>query len=159
MTKQENRIFLKKTTNSYRLSSFLVQDLPEKSFGMQLNKNATTYLCVCDQEKFITIIHHIGDFEALLSYANYKKEKKNAPASRVEQRKVSDISRQYLYLKTKTAADSPESRLISMDSKNKIDDVKFIQDYQFLMQFCFEWISLPLPDDVKIENDLFKVYC
>ena len=124
---------------------------------MQLNKNGVTNLCVIDEDKFVTLIHHAGDFESLISYASYKKEKKTPPATKAERRKFSDISRQYLYLKPKTMSDSPETRLISADSKDRVDDVKFIQDYQFLLQFCFEWLEKPLPDDMKVENDLFTV--
>ena len=151
-------MFLKKPSDSNNLSSFLVDDLPEKSFGMQINKNGNTYLCVNDDNKFVTIIHHVGDFETLLSFANYKKEKKTPPEAKIEHRKVSDISRQYLYLKNKAgAADNPELKLIPNDSKNTIDDVKFIQDYQALIEFSFEWLGKPLPGNYKIENDLFKV--
>ena len=156
VTKEENRLFLKKPTDSNTLNSFLVDDLPEGSFGMQIEIDGSIKISISDGNKFVTIIHHHGDFESLDAYAKYKKEKKTPPESKLENRKVSEISRQYLYLKTKST-DTPDAKLISNDSLGIIDDVKFIKDYHALMGFCFEWLGKPMPSNFKFENDLFKV--
>lgn len=154
--KDNDRVFMKQTTSI--LNPFLINDLSEKSFGMQINKNGSSSLHVIDNEKFVTIIHHVGDLETLLAYANYKKTHKiSSSPDRIEKRNASELSRQYIYMKNKTCSDNPESRLITLNSKNKIDDVRFIKDYMYFLQFCFDWLGKPLPKEVQVNSDIFSV--
>jgi hypothetical protein len=123
---------------------------------MQIGIDGSIQISISSNNKFVTIIHHHGDFESLYSYASYKKEKKAPPESKLENRRVSEINRQYLYLRPKNT-DGPDAKLVQNDSKAIIDDVKFIKDYQELIGFCFQWLGKPLPNKFKFQNDLFKV--
>ena len=155
--KKETRDQLKKPSDSNTINSFLVDDLPEDSIGIQINIDGSIQINIANKNKVATIIHHHGDFESLFSYASLKKETKTPPESKVDNRKVSEITRQYLYFKAKTAWAGPEEQIVSDDPKSKIDDVKFIKDYQDLIKFCFQWLGKPLPNKFKLQNDLFKV--
>ncbi len=148
---------MKKMPDSNSINSFLIEDLPEESIGIQINIDGSIQIIISNKNKVATIIHHHGDFESLFSYASFKKEKKNPPDSKVENRRVSEMNRQYLYFKEKTVGTRLEEQLIVDDLKSKIDDVKFIKDYQELIKFCFQWLGKQLPDKFKLQNDLFKV--
>jgi hypothetical protein len=130
-------------------------DEPKGAFAIELDSFGILKVGTVKDQRFYTIKNHVGDISGLISHSNYRKFRSRTSSKTWRTTPSQGIKPDAFEMSTF----SFNTLQSNIDADGFKIDLKLLEDYKFLIQFCFKSLGKTGLDCPKIpeDYDFFKV--